>query len=270
MKVYDFEQIMEKISPLSLQEKWDNSGWQLKLSNDEIINILVALEINMDVVYEAISQDIDLIVTHHPLIFGGINYVDINEITGNYINQLIKNNISVYSIHTNFDIVDGGNNDYFGELIGFEKIGLMDDDESQFSRIGFSSQPIRIKELVEVLEEKLKLNRNFFSLVGDEESYVNKIGWCTGTGSDFIELAYKNSCDLFITGDVKYHVAQKAKELGIAILDVGHFGSENIFTENFYELFKREYDNSVKELDISENCNIIKSHVELNPFSEIS
>lgn len=269
MKIYDFELIAEKISPLKLQEEWDNSGWQLKLKNDEITNILVAMEVTEEVIREAVIQNVDLILTHHPLIFGGINTIDINDVTGKYIDLLIKNNISVYSMHTNFDIVEGGNNDYFGQLLGFEKIGLMDGDDLEMARMGTLPHPMTVNELISHIEYRLRISRNFYSFSGSKDLVVNKVAWCTGGGSDFMKLAYLNSCDLFITGDVKYHVAQNAKAMGIAVLDVGHFASENIFTDNMYELFKTQWNIMYKELDNCSDCNIIKSRVNLNPFSEI-
>ncbi len=263
MKVSDFEKYIEEIAPLRLQEAWDNSGWQLKLKNGEFFKILIGMEVTSQVVSEAIELRADLILTHHPLIFTPLKMIDQKYVTGNLIKRLIENNISVYSVHTNFDIVEKGNNDYIGELLGFENIGLMDGDETEICRVGMvSSGSIMLEDLISWAEERIGVSRKFFSLVGDKTKYIKKVGWCSGAGGDFIELAHKNQCDLYITGDVKYHGAQLAKELNLAVLDLGHFGTEYLFTENMYELLNEKLD-KFKEVDI------IKSCVNLNPFTEI-
>ena len=103
MKIDDFVAELEAIAPLETQEEWDNSGWQLKLTDEDITKVMVALEINRQVIYDAVLNDTDLILTHHPLIFGGMKKVYYNDNTGNYLVELIKHGISVYSTHTPFD-----------------------------------------------------------------------------------------------------------------------------------------------------------------------
>jgi len=96
------------------------------------------------------------------------------------------------------------------------------------------------------------------SFTGYLDSQVKKVGLCSGAGADFIEQAKSAGCDLFITGDLKYHQAQKAKELGINVLDIGHYGSENIFTENMAAYLRNNTD-----------LEIIESKSDLNPFIKL-
>ena len=103
MRIDDFIEKLENIAPPETQEEWDNSGWQIKLIDGEISKVMVALEINRQVIYDAVLNNVELIITHHPLIFSGIKKVDCNDITGDYIAKLIKHGISVYSTHTPFD-----------------------------------------------------------------------------------------------------------------------------------------------------------------------
>ena len=87
---------------------------------------------------------------------------------------------------------------------------------------------------------------------------ISKACWCTGSGSEFMESALVDDCDLFITGDLKYHDAQKAHELGINILDLGHWGTEKIFVSNMAS--------DLKTLEI-DGLEVIKSELDLNPFA---
>lgn len=255
MRIDDFIREVEKIAPPTLQEEWDNSGIQLRASGTEISKVLVALEINDRVIDEAIGCNADLILTHHPLIFGSLKRIDGNDVTGNYIVKLIKRGISVYSTHTPFDKCLGGNNDYLGVLLGIEDIGPMSGDASGICRTGRLRVPMTCAEFAEHAAEALGVDKRFFAFAGLADETVSRIGWCTGSGSEFLDIAVDAGCDLFVTGDVKYHSAQYARELGMNLLDCGHFGTEKIFCENI-----------ASKLDKFYNLDIIQSRVNLNPF----
>ena len=259
MKTAKFERTMNTIAPLSLQEDWDNSGWQIRIGT-KVSRVLVSLEITEEVINEAITKNCDTILTHHPLFFNGIKIIDDNTITGNYVKLLVQNGISVYSSHTPFDIAEGGNNDYLGQLLGFGKIKLLDGDEDKICRMGSLKKPAIIADFVKNCSEKLGLDKRYFSYSGCGDLTIKKAAWCTGAGSDYISLAKDAKCDLFITGDLKYHQAILAKELGIGVLDLGHYGTEKIFSKNVIDLF-------VSNLDKSDKIKFIESETDINPFT---
>jgi dinuclear metal center YbgI/SA1388 family protein len=253
-----FEEIMDVLCPPELAEAWDNCGYQIRTGAGEIGRILVALEVTDEVVDEAIRQEADLILTHHPLIFGGITSVDDNNITERMIIRLIKNDISVFSCHTSFDKVSGGNNDYLGKILGFEDVRPVDEDG--FLRTGILPEAVTFAGFAEHAAEVLGVDKKFFSMVGDPEAEIRAAAWCTGSGAEFMRTAAEEGCGLFITGDLKYHDAQNAKAMGLCVLDAGHFGTENIFTANMAELLSNE----LKRKGIE--CDIIQSVVDINPF----
>ena len=123
MNLEQFAQAMEKLAPLSGAAEWDNSGFQIRCCRDgQIRRILVSLEISDDVISEAIGIHADMIITHHPLIFGKISSVDDKSVIGNYIVRLIQAGISVYSAHTSFDSALHGTNQHLAEKLGLEEI----------------------------------------------------------------------------------------------------------------------------------------------------
>lgn len=257
MKTDKFAEIIEELSPLELQESWDNSGFQIKFDR-EINRVLVAMEITKAVVDEAIACNADIIVTHHPMLFTPIRQVDDNNVIGNYIVNLIRNNISVYASHTPFDKCAGGNNDYLAKLFHLCDVKLMDEDSEGYCRTGIVDGECRIDEYIEQICSWLNLDKRFVSFTGDLSHEVKKVGLCTGAGADFAEAAAAAGCDLFVTGDVKYHGAQTAKEMGLNLLDIGHYGSEKIFVQNMFEYLKKNTD-----------IEIIKSTEDINPFVAI-
>ena len=122
MKKRDFAEIIEKLCPSETAESWDNCGFQINGTGSEISTVLVALEVTEAVIDEAERKGAQLILTHHPMLFHGIKRIDSEEIVGKYIFRLVQRDISVYSCHTSFDKLQGGNNDYLGLLFGFENV----------------------------------------------------------------------------------------------------------------------------------------------------
>lgn len=258
MKINNLKNIIENWAPLILQEPWDNTGFQIKISDKDVYKVLVALEVTNSVVDEAVALGADVIVTHHPMIFSPIKKIDCNDITGNYIIKLIQNEISVYSTHTSFDKCQGGNNDYLAQLLHLDDIDMMEGDESGFCRSGFIDGQCTIGEYIEQISRWLKIEKTLMNFTGNLNQQLKKVGLCTGSGSDFIHCAIKDNCELFITGDLKYHNAQIAKEMGINVLDIGHYGSEIIFVDNMSDYLSKNTD-----------IDIIKSKVNINPFSPV-
>lgn len=258
MKLNAFIKLIEKTAPLTLQEDWDNSGLQIR-TKDVVKRVLVALDVTDEIIDEAIDNSCDMILSHHPLIFNQMKQIDNKDIVGYYIEKLMRNNISVYSSHTPFDKCKGGNNDYLAKLLGLSNIKVMSGDEAGFTRTGKLKDELKLKDIIDLADSKLGINKNFIKLVGEPDKKVKKIGLCTGAGADFIELAIKNKCDLYITGDVKYHDALNAKEKGISVLDLGHYGTEYIFKENMIKLL---LDTKTKNLP-----ELVMSRVNTNPFS---
>ncbi len=258
MKTNRLANIIEELAPLGLQEPWDNSGFQINLGTTEISTVLVAMEVTDKVIDEAVFLEADAIVTHHPMLFSPVKCIDDNKVTGNYITKLIKNDISVYSSHTPFDKCDGGNNDYLAKLLHLGDVKVMEADESGFCRLGFVDGECTIREYIDQISAWLKIDKSFMNFTGNLDTFVEKVGLCTGAGADFASAASKEGCQLFVTGDVKYHDAQNAKEQGLNLLDIGHYGSEKIFVENM-----------AKYLRDNTDLNIIESSINLNPFVKL-
>ena len=267
MNIKEFEKRMNEICPLELQEEWDNCGLQLNSSLDgEIENILVALEISQAVVDEAKSLDVDMIVTHHPMFFGAFKSIVPELLPTRYSLDLIRSGISVYSAHTNFDTMEGGNNDYLAKLLGFTDIichGILRSGRVKLTGNtedpGLSQVPT-VKDMGNLISEKLGIERSLIRIIGNPESKVENLAWCTGAGASFIMDAIDLGADLYITGDIKYHEATTIKEFGLNALDIGHFGSEKIFTDNMTDILKRELP----------DLTVIASEMDKDPFDTVA
>ncbi|MGB3367969.1 MAG: Nif3-like dinuclear metal center hexameric protein, partial [Acidaminobacteraceae bacterium] len=316
-----------------------------------------------ELIEEAIEKNIDLIITHHPLIFSALKSITDDSVMGKKIIKLMKHNINVYTSHTNLDSADGGLNDYLAELIGLDRVSYLekvysekyyklttfvphenaenvrmavcdsgagnigdysdcsfslegsgtfrplegsnphigtngvlekvDETRQEFvvnesdlskaiqalisshpyetpaydlikleneiesygiARYGFLEKAMTTEEFIEHVKEKLKIP--FVKLVGSPEGKVFKVALCTGAGADYIRAAKHLNCDIYITGDTKYHEGQLASEIGLKVLDTGHYETEAIYMERLKEILaraceKKDYD---VKIIVAETC----------------
>jgi len=260
----DWLHVMNEIAPLSIQEPWDNSGLQIDYGNEDVERVLVALEITGDVIEEAISKKADMIVVHHPLIFSPIRCINHGKVEGDYLIRLIRSNIAVYASHTCFDSARNGNNDYLMELLGTQRFSRLNMpgrgfEESALARVGLLPEPVVFADFVRRLTAVLG-NPGGIKVSGEGSRLVQKIAVCTGAGGEYYEGAVAAGADVFVSGDIKHHDAQAARESGLCVIDAGHYGTEQIFVKNMAEQMSQKAGSSLT---------IMSSEVMQNPFDYV-
>ena len=197
-----------------LAEDWDNSGWQINLHHDYSNKVLVALSLTQDVLEQAITNDCDLIVTHHPLIFDKLGRID-----NNIIVQAIKHNISIYSAHTNLDKTYGSTTDALCGVLGLKNLITVD----EYIKIAHLKDEIGLDEMLTQVKSSLGCERlKLINPMGIES--VKNVAVVAGAGGSYIKKVAQYDVDLYITGDIKFHSAVEVTNF--AVLDVGHFESE--------------------------------------------
>lgn len=254
-QIKDIIQIAEKLAPDNLAYDWDNVGLQIGSVDNLVDSILFTLDINKKVIEEAISKKCQLIISHHPLIFKPINKISASNYKGKLIYKIIKNNLNIYVMHTNLDIAPEGLNDYFARILDLKDTEILDiiieenDKRYGLGKIGKIKDELKLRELINILKDKLGIEQEL-AVVGNLNKKIKKIAICTGSGGDLISLAAQKGADLFITGDIKYHQAQLAEQLGMLLIDAGHYYTEAIVKKLFYDYFAKKTKNI--DLNISE------------------
>ena len=228
--------------PEELQYSWDNSSLNLGDLDQDINKIMLTLEITNRTIDEAIEKGVDLVISHHPFLMSKVNQIRTDTIKGGLIYKMIRNNISAYCMHTSYDMAEDGLNDYFFDLLGIKDRQVLDVESSLDSyndgkeyglgRLADLEKPIEIGDLISSLKDKLNIDHARY--VGPKDLLINKIAVVTGNGSEFFQLAKSKGCDILITGDLKYHQAMDALDMGMALLDFGHYGTEHIFSKSVY------------------------------------
>lgn len=233
--------LLEELYPERNSDDWDNSGGQIINFEKDIKNIVVTLDISDKLIDFAIEKKADLIISHHPMFFGGLDKIDISTYKGKLIKKIIDNEINIYSMHTNFDMATQGMTKLIGQKLGYEHFDLLKikdiDKDIGYGGIIDLKKDLKKDEVINLVKEKFQIDKiNIFS---SRNKTYRKISFCGGSGGDFIEDAAQLS-DIYLTGDIKHHDYQLAYELGLDIIDVGHYNSERFFMEYIADKIKKK------------------------------
>ena len=235
---------LERIAPRHLAEDWDNTGLLVGSYAQKVERILVALDVDDIVVAEAIERSADMIVAHHPAIFRGMKHLRTDLPLGRRLAALLTHGIAVAAAHTNLDITRGGVNDVLAERLGLEKLSTFittaqtDGSAESLGRIGTLPAPMRIEDFAHSVCERLGVSH--VRLVRAADRPVRRVAVVGGAGAEFIDTAVRRGADVYVTGDVKYHDAQRAVEQGMHIIDAGHFGTERPVLPVLADLLRAE------------------------------
>lgn len=225
--------------PEAAEYEWDCIGEQVTIK-EEISRVMVTLDITIDVIAQAQSNNIDLIISHHPLVFGEREEVLENDKLTNAKVQLLENsNIGVYVIHTNADFNPNSIAYMQGLALGFESIEQ--GNENRYV-IGKLKDEMIASEFIDFLKGVLELRDVEFRSNFRLEEGVKRFLIASGAGGSSIE--YNNPDMINIIGEVKHHEWVKANETGAKILEISHY-SEKIF-KNIVQVLLHDEEIEVK------------------------
>lgn len=224
MTVRDVFNALAMHAPVELKMDFDNVGHLAGRADAAVTRAVVALDITDEVIAEAAELGAELIVSHHPLIFGSIKSVTDGDLTGRKLVALLGRGMSAICMHTNLDAAQGGVNDALAAALGAQVQGVLNSEE-WVSRIAELPEDVEFGEFLSRV--KLALGANGLRYAGPEKP-VRKLGICGGAGAGDILLALAQGCDTFLTADVKHHQFIWANEEGINLIDAGHYPTENV------------------------------------------
>jgi len=360
--------ILDELAPRRLAESWDNVGLLVGDGKQRINKVMVCLDVPEWVVEEAIAKDVDMIIAHHPMIFSGIKKVNTDTAAGRKLLSLIKNNIALYCLHTNYDIVAGGLNDVFARELGFSTSAVIEETYREkllklavyvpedyedkvmdamcnagagfigkYSSCTFRTKGIgtflpqegskpfigstgRLESVIEyrletivpekllskVIRDMLKahpyeeaaydvyetrnegqvmglgriaelanettlafyaesvknmLGANHVRFAGDPNRTIKKVALLNGSGNKFISAARFAGADVLVTGDLQYHEILDALEMGLCLIDAGHYATERIMIKYIAEYLRNRFIQLKLDVDVvesSSNTEILK------------
>ena len=221
--VLDILRFIESIAPPALKMEGDNVGLLCGRGDKVVQTVLVALDPFPSVCREAVAEVADLLVTHHPIIHGSIFSVTDQTTYGQAILELMAHGISAVNAHTNLDCADGGVNDTLAAKLGLADIQKIAADPYGLLRMGLVEE-----QALEDFLPNVKANLGCNGLrYADGGKKVHKVAVGGGSCGSELGAVVAAGCDTFITADVKYNQFCDAKELGLNLIDAGHFATEN-------------------------------------------
>ena len=228
--VSDVERALFDWAPRELAEDWDNVGLLCGREAQEVTRILVALDPFEDVCREAAERSAELIVTHHPLIFAAPQSVTDRDSVGRSILYLARHGISAISMHTNLDCAVGGVNDVLARTLGLRDIRVIGPKKADAQgrecgllRAGTAEEATFAAFAAHV---KAALSCGGIRCV-DAGKPVRCVAVGGGACASELPDVVDAGCDTFVTADCKYNQFRDALDLGINLIDAGHFETEN-------------------------------------------
>ena len=247
--------VMDQLAPPWLAEEWDNVGLQIGDPRLPVRRIWIALDPSPEVVSAACGKDVDLLITHHPLIFRPLKSINFDTPGGAVIQMASQHQLAIFSAHTNLDIVRDGVNDVLAQRLELKHLGVLQPVETDkpppndnvslvkgetqhgIGRIGSLSKTTGLKSLALMVKEKLKLD--FAKVTGNPELQVNRVAICSGSGSSLMQTFIASDAQVYISGDFRYHDARDAESVNRGIIDIGHFPSEYLMVEALAHQLKK-------------------------------
>ena len=223
--VGDILNFVETLAPPTLKMDWDNVGLLCGSRSTPVSKVLVALDPFPHVCNEAARWGAELIVTHHPLIFQPAKAVTDETSIGRALLQLCSAGISAINAHTNLDCAQGGVNDVLAEMLGLSDIHIIPHpgSDSGLLRWGYTTQqPLR--DFLSHVKRTLGCEGLRYV---EGTKPVHKVAVGGGSCADGMLDALDAGCDTFVTADIKYNQFWDAHDLGLNLIDAGHFCTEN-------------------------------------------
>ncbi len=252
--IADIAAFLEQVAPLRLAEEWDNVGLLVGHRTQKVARVLTCLTVTPASAAEAIEQQADLIVTHHPLPFHAVRQVTSDTTVGRLLLELISARVAVYSLHTAFDSTIGGINDRLAAGLSLQGVAPLapaagnreapDGTEASApsagaGRWGWLTNPTTLGQLADRLKELLSVKR--LQVVGRPEHRVRTVAIGCGAADSLLAAAAANRCDAMVLGEARFHTCLEAEALGIGLLLPGHFASERFAVEHLAEVLGRQF-----------------------------
>ena len=245
--------VLEKLSPTSYAEEWDNVGLLVGRYEKEVSRVMLALDATDEVVDLAVKNKVDMLITHHPMIFSAMKKINDSDMIGRRVLKLAANDISYYAMHTNFDIM-GGMAELAADVLGLRDRQVLEvtmsankdssGSEQGFGRTGYLDGDYTTRDIGMLVKENFGLDN--VMLYGESDYKPCKIAIIPGSGKSMIRSALDKKCDLLITGDIGHHEGIDAVDMGLHIIDATHFGLEHVFMD----FIKSELNKNLEGLDI--------------------
>jgi dinuclear metal center YbgI/SA1388 family protein len=242
--VEDFCDFLEACAPSRLAASWDNVGLLVGRRERSAGRVMTCLTITPESVDEAIQDQVDLVVTHHPLPFRSLKRITSESVVGALLLQLIENRTAVYSAHTAFDSSQAGINQQLAEGLGLKNIAPLERLDDAAAELGWGRQgDCRAGATLASWMQDVKkfLNIDRLRYVGESDAPLSRVAVACGSGGELVDRAIRANCDALLTGEASFHTCLTARANSMALVLPGHYASERFALETLARLLQAEF-----------------------------
>jgi GTP cyclohydrolase I len=253
-------EIANRLFPFDMAEKWDNCGIQIGHVHRPVRSIAFSLDPTFQTVQFALDHFCQLLITHHPLLLEPVRTVTTDSLPGKVLIEAARSGVDILSLHTNLDAAPGGLNDRLAAGLGL--LSVSTPLPAACARLGKLAQTSKIFALAQKLAAELQIPH--VRVIADADKPVQTVFCASGSGMSYLPHAIRYGADVMVTGDVRYHAAREAQQLGMQVIDAGHYGLEKMAVGLLFEAFREEFRKMNMQVDLHA-CDIEKE-----PFVEMT
>ena len=241
MTAGDIVRVMETFAPLSIQERWDNSGLLIGTPRDEVHGVMIALDCTPGLIDRALAAGCDMVVTHHPLIFGGLKNISPEDPVGEAVIKAVRGGVAVYAAHTTADKVIAGVSGAMAAKLDLQDVRILEEEPggTGLGVVGNLPRPLPAEGLLCQIKDRFGVR--MLKTSAPVKGTVSRVALCGGSGSSLIGSARAAGAQLYVSADISYHHFFTGE--GFMIADIGHFESEVAIVDIFFSELKKNFPN---------------------------
>ncbi len=232
MTVLDILNFLDGMAPIKTAQDFDNVGLLIGDEKQKVEKVYITLDLTRDVLERAKEEKIDLIITHHPIIFHPLKKILKNDL----VYDIIKSRISVISMHTNLDMAKRGVSFFLAKALNLLNIKILE-NTMDFARVGILEKELDSKDFIKYVSKCLK----GFVRGTTTKRKIKNVAVVSGSGYFAIETAISSNIDALVTGESKHDVFLTAKEKDFCFVDASHFKTEHIFCEPILDILSEKF-----------------------------
>ena len=240
MKVREITSLIEAFAPLSLQESYDNAGLIVGREDDEIHRVLLTVDVTEEVIEEALEQECDMIVAHHPIIFHALKRFNSSSYVERCVEQAIRHGIVIYAAHTNLDSAQDGMSWRVAQMLGLESVAVMQPTNAEGAGFGVVGELAEVEKSEDFMRRVMEcFDVKALRHSDIVKSEIRKVAICTGAGGSLIDDARASGADIYLTADLRYNDFMR-HENAIILADMGHFESEYCAIQILFDILSKK------------------------------
>ena len=232
MTVQEVWDWLNALAPFQTQEDFDNSGLLVGDPKAEVHQVFFTLDATLPTVREAERLGAELIITHHPLMFGGIHTLRVDEPEGAVLTALTNAGMHLIAAHTNLDRAPGGTGESLALALGLEQVTAS--AQEPYLWLGTLPAPQTAGAFLTALNARLGGSARLY---GDAQATLGRVAVGPGALGEAYATAAREGAQAFVVGEIKHHQLIAAHALGLTVLEAGHYFTEQPGIEALYQRF---------------------------------